>query len=49
MRRKNKKEQFIQLRGNVKEVLRNYDLEMKIVHKVPKSYYSSEGTLKTIR
>jgi hypothetical protein len=46
MRKKDKKEQVIQLRGNVKEVLRNYDLEMKLVHKVPRSFYSSEGTLK---
>lgn len=49
MKRKDKKEQYIQHRGesgDVKEVIKNYDLEMRIVRKVPKTYYSSEGALK---
>lgn len=35
-------------RGNYNEIIKNYQLEMKIVHKVPKSYYSEEGGVKKI-
>jgi hypothetical protein len=49
MKKKNMKEQSIQLRGEVREILNNYDLEMKVVRKVPKTYYSNEGTIKSIK
>lgn len=47
MKKKDKKEiRIAEHRGNVREVLKNYQLEMKIVRKIPKSYYSSEGGVK---
>lgn len=49
MKKKNMKDQNIQLRGEVKEIMINYDLEMKVVRKVPKTYYSNEGTIKSIK
>lgn len=49
MKKKNLKDQNIQLRGEVKEVFTNFSLEMKVVRKVPKTYYSNEGTIKSIK
>lgn len=45
MKKIDKKAQKTEYRGEVKELMRNYDLEMKVVRRVPKVYYSREGEL----
>lgn len=49
MTKKYRKEQNIQHGGDVKEVIKNYDLELRLIRKVPKTYYSKEGAVKTIK
>lgn len=45
MKKVDKKAQTIQYRGEAKEIMKNYDLEMKMVRRVPKVYYSREGQM----
>jgi hypothetical protein len=45
MKKIDKKAQPIQYRGEVKELIKNYDLEMKVVSRVPKVFYSMEGKM----
>jgi hypothetical protein len=42
-RTRKKEVKNIEHRGNNEELTRNFELRMKIVRKVPKSYYSEEG------
>lgn len=38
----------IEHRGNNKELLKQFELQMNVVHRVPKSYYTSEGEMKHV-
>lgn len=35
-------------RGNNKELLKQFELQMKVVHSVPESYYTTEGEIKHV-
>lgn len=41
--RKKKEIKYSEPRRDVQEVVRNYQLEMQIVHKIPQTYYSEAG------
>lgn len=46
--RQNKKKaiKYTEPRRDIQEVVRNYQLEMQIVHKIPETYYSDAGGMK---
>ncbi|MGE5418840.1 MAG: hypothetical protein ACM3UT_01585 [Chloroflexota bacterium] len=49
MKKKEKKEKYTQYRGQDKDLIKNYTIEMQIARRSPKVYYSREGALKAIR
>ncbi|HLN55796.1 MAG TPA: hypothetical protein VK207_07375 [Bacteroidales bacterium] len=49
MKNKEKKVKYTQYHGQDKDLIRNYTIEMQIVAKSPKVYYSRDGLLKSIK
>lgn len=49
MKNKVKKEKYAQYHGQDKDLIKNYTMEMQIVAKSPKVYYSRDGLLKSIK
>ncbi len=49
MKKKEKKEKYINYRGEDKILERNYNIEMQIARRGPKIYYSKDGALKSIK
>ncbi|HLP74133.1 MAG TPA: hypothetical protein VK155_14605 [Bacteroidales bacterium] len=49
MKRKDKKEKYIQMRGESQDLMKRFDMEMKMARKQPKIYYSQEGQIKTVK
>lgn len=49
MKRKDKKEKYIQVRGDSQDLMRRFDLEMRMARKQPKIYYSQEGEIKNVK
>ncbi|HEX2970654.1 MAG TPA: hypothetical protein VHO46_16270 [Bacteroidales bacterium] len=46
---KEKKKKPVQYRGEDRNLIKNYTLEMQIARRGPKIYYSEDGGLKEIR
>lgn len=42
-KRERKNKQNIEHRGNTRDLVRTYQLEMDVVHKIPPTYYRSDG------
>lgn len=49
MKRKDKKEKYIRLRGDSQDVEKKFDMEMRMVRNLPKIYYSEEGGIKNVK
>lgn len=49
MKRKDKKEKYTQLRGDSQDLMKRFDLEMRMARKQPKIYYSQEGAIKDVK
>lgn len=49
MKRKDKKEKYIQLRGESQDLMKKFDMEMRMARNQPKIYYSQEGAIKNIK
>lgn len=49
MKTKERKEKHVQYRGDNRDLMRNYTMEMQAARRSPRIYYSKDGRLKSIK